>query len=221
MRRVFCFILLALWPNIAFSYDVMVIDDKMGDRPSLFQAIDFPTSHFKWREDLVSTFSPQGKGSSFSAPEQVSSFGLKNMAENVRLRTEQTLNSLGAKREGENIIVTLSGDVLFDFDKTDIRADARPILAQLSTVLQAMDQASLTIIGHTDAKGSDAYNQNLSEKRAEAAKNWLVNSGTHLPISTRGEGKRMPIAANENKDGSDNPTGRQKNRRVEFVIHDE
>jgi OmpA-OmpF porin, OOP family len=76
-----------------------------------------------------------------------------------------------------------------------------------------------TLEGHTDAKGTDAYNQTLSEKRAQTVKDWLVAHGA-LPATTpiQGWGKRKPIAPNTKPDGSDDPAGRQKNRRVEVVV---
>ncbi len=76
------------------------------------------------------------------------------------------------------------------------------------------------IADHTDSKGSDAYNQRLSEKRAESVKKWLSeNAGISADtIKTVGYGETRPMAPNANSDGSDNPEGRQKNRRVEIVI---
>ena len=76
-----------------------------------------------------------------------------------------------------------------------------------------------TIEGHTDSIGSANYNQQLSERRASAVKDWLV-SHSDLPDSTpiKGYGKTRPVAPNTNPDGSDDPTGRQKNRRVEVVV---
>ncbi len=76
------------------------------------------------------------------------------------------------------------------------------------------------ISGHTDSKGSEEYNQKLSEKRAESVKKWLIENAGVNPkiIEISGYGESRPVAPNTNPDGSDNPEGRQKNRRVEIVI---
>jgi photosystem I P700 chlorophyll a apoprotein A2 len=76
-----------------------------------------------------------------------------------------------------------------------------------------------TVEGHTDAKGPDDYNQTLSEKRARTVKDWLVARGA-MPADARiqGWGERHPVAPNARPDGSDDPQGRQKNRRVAVVL---
>ncbi|MBD2183248.1 OmpA family protein [Planktothrix sp. FACHB-1355] len=76
------------------------------------------------------------------------------------------------------------------------------------------------IYGHTDSKGDDAYNEKLSQLRAAAVKYYLINVFKVQPnrLQTKGFGKIKPIAPNNNPDGSDNPTGREKNRRVEVLI---
>jgi outer membrane protein OmpA-like peptidoglycan-associated protein len=74
--------------------------------------------------------------------------------------------------------------------------------------------------GHTDAKGSDEYNQALSERRAASVRTWFVQAAK-LPaksVTAVGFGERQPVADNEKPDGSDDPEGRQKNRRVEVVV---
>ena len=90
----------------------------------------------------------------------------------------------------------------------------------MATLLKAYPAAEVAIDGHTDGKGGDAYNQTLSEKRAAAVAQWLAaHAGTDkAKVHTRGWGKTKPVAANTNADGSDNPEGRAKNRRVEITI---
>lgn len=118
------------------------------------------------------------------------------------------------------IRIELSGDVLFDFDKADIRAEAEPVLISVADVLKQHPDAAVTIGGYTDAKGSDSYNLKLSERRAASVKDWLVaNAGIRGGnLSTTGYGEANPVAPNTNLDGSDNPEGRQKNRRVEIAV---
>lgn len=113
----------------------------------------------------------------------------------------------------------VGSDFLFDFDRADLRPDATPALAELQERIASAGKKS-TIEGHTDAVGSDDYNQKLSERRAAAVRNALVGRGSAPDtLATLGYGESKPVAPNQNADGSDNPQGRQKNRRVEIVIN--
>ncbi|MBV8913376.1 MAG: OmpA family protein [Acetobacteraceae bacterium] len=120
----------------------------------------------------------------------------------------------------ETVEVDLPADVLFDFDKADIRADARPVLHEVADLIRARARGGVTIQGHTDGIGTEAYNQRLSERRANAVKSWLVtNEG--LPaarLTAIGFGARQPVAPNRHPDGSDDPAARQRNRRVTLII---
>jgi outer membrane protein OmpA-like peptidoglycan-associated protein len=113
----------------------------------------------------------------------------------------------------------VGADALFEFDKAALNPDAEETLSALVPLLSKAGKHPALIEGHTDAKGSDSYNQTLSEKRAQAVKDWLVARGA-LAASTpiQGWGKRRPVAPNAKPDGSDDPEGRQKNRRVEVVL---
>lgn len=114
---------------------------------------------------------------------------------------------------------SVGADALFEFDKATLTPDAEETLNALVPLLAKAGKHPATIEGHTDAKGTDAYNQTLSEKRAQTVKDWLVAHGA-LPATTpiQGWGKRKPVAPNTKPDGSDDPAGRQKNRRVEVVV---
>jgi len=130
------------------------------------------------------------------------------------------LRDLNAEVRGKETRIALSADVLFDFDKAELRAEARPALEKLVTVLKSYPSAKTraTIEGHTDSKGDEKYNQKLSERRAESVRRWLVENGAAMAMSTKGLGKTKPIAPNTKPDGRDDPEGRQKNRRVEIVV---
>jgi outer membrane protein OmpA-like peptidoglycan-associated protein len=132
----------------------------------------------------------------------------------------QVIKDLGADDTPKAVKVNLAADLLFDFDKADINPGAEPQLAKVVTLLKAYSTADVVIDGHTDGKGGDAYNQMLSEKRAAAVAQWLAaHAGIDsAKLRTRGWGKTKPVAANTNSDGSDNPEGRAKNRRVEITI---
>jgi outer membrane protein OmpA-like peptidoglycan-associated protein len=118
------------------------------------------------------------------------------------------------------IRIELSADVLFDFDKADIKTDAEPSLRKVATVIRSYPKAGVTIEGHTDAKGSDAYNAALSERRAASVRQWLESRGGvgGVTFAVRGIGAKRPVAPNTRPDGSDDPEGRRKNRRVEIVV---
>jgi outer membrane protein OmpA-like peptidoglycan-associated protein len=133
---------------------------------------------------------------------------------------EAALKDLGAKVSATEIRIDLSADVLFDFDKAEIKKEAEAELQKLATVIKSHPDAQVTIEGHTDGKGTDAYNNSLSEKRAVAVKTWLTTNvqANAAKISTRGLGKTKPVAHDTKPDGSDDPEGRAKNRRVEIVV---
>lgn len=127
----------------------------------------------------------------------------------------KAMQDLGARETELEVRIELPADVLFDFDRADIRADAAAALAHLATVIRAHPSSTTDLIGHTDSRGDDAYNRGLSQRRAEAVKNWLM-AREGLPAAgfrTSGLGESQPIASNDTDDG------RQRNRRVEAVIH--
>jgi outer membrane protein OmpA-like peptidoglycan-associated protein len=128
------------------------------------------------------------------------------------------LKDLGATVKGREIKINLAADVLFDFDKATLRPEAGPSLDKVVAVLQSYPSSSVLIEGHTDGKGSDQYNQRLSERRADAVRYWLVEHGVTTPMTTRGWGRSRPIAPNTKPNGADDPEGRQKNRRVEITV---
>ncbi|MCT7983901.1 OmpA family protein [Laspinema sp. A4] len=136
---------------------------------------------------------------------------------------EQTLTELNAETTIEGIKFNLSDNILFEFDKYHVRAAAKPTLEKVNQVLTHFKDAQVLIHGHTDSKGTDEYNIELSQKRAASVKYYFVNNFQAEPtrIQTKGLGKSQPIAPNTNPDGSDNPQGREKNRRVEFTIQTE
>ena len=130
-----------------------------------------------------------------------------------------TAKGIDVKESETDIKINLLGDVLFDFDKATIRAEAEPTLAQIAKFIQSRGKAKVLIEGHTDAKGSGSYNAKLSDRRAAAVKNWFGKHGLDPRIiETRGWGAAKPVAPNKKPDGSDDPDGRQKNRRVEITI---
>ncbi len=113
----------------------------------------------------------------------------------------------------------VAAEALFDFDQATLRPDAEETLVVLAPKIKAAGVHPVTIDGHTDAKGSDSYNQTLSEQRAAAVKAWLLAHDVVTAAAvSKGYGETRPVAANAQPDGSDDAAGRQRNRRVEVVI---
>lgn len=117
------------------------------------------------------------------------------------------------ERVGEGIVVEFSSNILFAFDKSELSAEAKNNLDRLVTVLEAYPDTDIELQGHTDNKGSKAYNQTLSENRASAVSGYLAQKGIGSERMTiKGFGLTMPKYDNATEEG------RAQNRRVEFLI---
>jgi len=117
------------------------------------------------------------------------------------------------ERVGEGIVVEFASNVLFGFDRSDLSADAKTNLDKLVVVLNEYVDTNIEIQGHTDDKGTETYNQTLSEKRAKTVSDYLVNKAiTSSRITVKGFGETVPKYDNSTEDG------RAQNRRVEFLI---
>lgn len=138
----------------------------------------------------------------------------------IALGIDATLKDLGAKVTDREIHVDLAADVLFDFDKFTLRPEANETLRKVGQVVASYPDAPLVIEGYTDGKGTHDYNIKLSQNRAAAVKKWLVDKAgiKASRIATKGLGEANPVAPNRKPDGSDDPEGRQKNRRVELTL---
>lgn len=148
-----------------------------------------------------------------------SSFGASNAASSSFQATEKLKSDLRAVETDRGTVVSLSGDVTFDFDKATIREAAKPTLDRLAQLIAEGSSGPIVIEGHTDAKGEDGYNKRLSQARAAAVKEYLVQKGVEpARLSTIGLGELRPVAPNANSDGSDDEEGRQQNRRVEVIL---
>ena len=126
---------------------------------------------------------------------------------------EKTVPDAKVERVGEGIIVEFNSKVLFGFDKSLISYDAKENLDKLYTVLQSYPDTDIELQGHTDSKGSESYNQTLSEKRASTVSGYLNSKGISASrLTIKGYGETAPKYENETADG------RSENRRVEFLI---
>jgi len=132
-------------------------------------------------------------------------------------RTADALAALAqlaaVKEEERGLVVTLSGGVLFRSAESTLLSSAQVKLDQVANALLAVRARNLIVEGHTDSQGSESYNQGLSQRRADAVRDYLVQRGYPADrIQARGKGKGSPIADNAS------PEGRANNRRVEIII---
>ena len=116
-------------------------------------------------------------------------------------------------REGEGLVVTFESGLLFDFDSDQLRDASKANLTNLANSLSEFGDSKLLLVGHTDDKGTETYNEDLSRRRANAVANYLISRGVPSSrVATSGRGESEPIAPN------DTDANRQKNRRVEVAI---
>src|SRR5437588_5221429 len=134
----------------------------------------------------------------------------------MRARLLQQLNAILVTRDTARGLVATMPDVLFETNSFVLRPTARERLAKVAGILLAYPDLRLEVDGHTDSVGSDAYNQQLSEKRAASVRDYLAQQGIPIAsVSVLGFGKGQPVASNATA------AGRQQNRRVELVVSGE
>lgn len=129
----------------------------------------------------------------------------------LRARLEGT--GVRVQRQGDNLKLIMPGNITFATDSANINGNFYPILDSVGIILKEFNDTSINISGYTDSTGSDMYNQQLSEQRANSVASYIVRTGVaHGRIQARGFGERYPIASN------DSEMGRAQNRRVEISI---
>jgi len=127
---------------------------------------------------------------------------------------DEELENADVERVGEGIKVTFDTGILFAFDSAEIKGQAEENLTEFAGSMEDFEGTNILIVGHTDAKGSEAYNQTLSKERAQSAGTFLMRQGISADrIQTIGKGETEPVASNETAEG------RQQNRRVEVAIY--
>ena len=140
----------------------------------------------------------------------------RQQANALRAQLLEQFNRILETRDTPRGLVVNMGDVLFDFGKYDLRAEAREKLARLSGIVLGHPGLNLAVEGYTDTVGTDEINMTLSQKRAETVRSYLLEQGlADANITAQGFGKSSPVADNST------PAGRQKNRRVEIVVSGE
>ncbi len=127
---------------------------------------------------------------------------------------QTTVAGATVTRVGEGLVVTFDSGLLFDFDSDQLRAESKKNLDNLASSLSNFGDSKLLLVGHTDAQGSDAYNQDLSRRRALSVASYLESHGvSSARVQVNGRGETEPIASN------DTELGRAQNRRVEVAIY--
>jgi len=146
---------------------------------------------------------------------QAEADAIRKKAEAEVNRLQQALGQIAeTRRTALGLVMNLGGDHLkFEFDKADLRPEDKELLARIAGILMTAHDYTISVNGHTDDVGSDAYNQKLSERRAQSVRNYLVQAGLSPEIlSVEGHGKSLPLV----KGTSD--AARAKNRRVELGL---
>lgn len=130
-------------------------------------------------------------------------------------RLRETMSAVTEVKDSARGLIINLPDILFEFDKAALKSDAKIVLAKLSGVLLVVPEYQLEISGHTDSIGSEEYNLELSRRRAESVRNFLVSQGVPLELTdVVAMGESSPVASN------DTEQGRQQNRRVEILVED-
>jgi outer membrane protein OmpA-like peptidoglycan-associated protein len=155
----------------------------------------------------------QAQAQAAAAAAQQAASQAEQQREAMRARLLAQLNQVLQTRDTARGLIVSMPDVLFDFNQHTLKSEARERLAKISGIVLAYPDLKLEIDGYTDSVGSDEYNQTLSDKRAEAVRDYLVSSGVSMNnVVARGMGKADPVADNSTA------AGRQLNRRVEMTV---
>lgn len=129
------------------------------------------------------------------------------------LRRQMAGTGVEVERQGNNIMLNMPSGITFDFDRYDLKSEFRPVLDNLASTLNEYNQTRIEVTGHTDSKGTDAYNQTLSQNRANAVAGYLGGRGVASSrMVVTGAGESRPVASN------DTDSGRAENRRVEITL---
>jgi outer membrane protein OmpA-like peptidoglycan-associated protein len=134
-------------------------------------------------------------------------------AQERKLREQTAGTGVDVIRDGDNLLLRMPSGITFSYDSAAVQPQFQPTLNQVASILGEYPKTYIDIYGHTDSDGSDAYNQGLSERRAQSVQAYLVAHGVQAArMATRGFGETQPIASN------DTVEGKAQNRRVEIKI---
>lgn len=134
-------------------------------------------------------------------------------AQERKLRQETAGSGVEVVRDGDNLLLRMPSGITFAYNDSTVQPQFQPVLNDVSKVLAEYPKTYIDVMGHTDSDGSEAYNQTLSEQRAQSVSNYLSGHGVQSArLATRGYGEMQPIASNET------PEGKAQNRRVEIKL---
>jgi len=204
MRKLFLISLFFLMPSLTYALDVA---DPF--EPSIEQKAML----------ALQPLGPSKGALTLADPEIYQILGVSmGLVANVK-DLNAAIKDLNADVRKNEIVIDLSSDILFEFDSAEIKDSAKSELKKVIVIITKKG-TKVVILGHTDSKGSDEYNMDLSLKRANSVKDWLSKNGkiNDSIFVTKGLGETQPVSPNENPDGSDNPEGRAKNRRVNIIV---
>ncbi|MBI3518373.1 MAG: OmpA family protein [Bacteroidetes bacterium] len=193
--------------------DIYLIDKKYDEPILVKSVVTDKQGNYKTSIEAGQEYKIVAKKTGYLNTSTGSVINTKNEIQDKTIET----NFLLAK--SSNKAITLE-NINYEFDRSDLSKSSTVALdTTLLKILQLNPDIIIEISSHTDNKGSDEYNLKLSQKRAESVVNYLVSKGIKSErLKAKGYGETMPVAPNKNKDGSDNPEGRAKNRRTEFKI---
>ena len=161
----------------------------------------------------------ENQDSALDSEEQVILQQRQEIARNRELIEDLKRRKLDARETKRGVVVNLP-DVLFEYNKASLTRDAQGKVGDIAEILeQRAPNRRVSVEGHADAIGGQAYNLRLSQNRAESVAQELADNGVrNNRLQTKGFGEKYPVAPNTRANGADNPSGRAKNRRVEVVI---
>ncbi len=134
-------------------------------------------------------------------------------AQERKLREQTAGTGVDVIRDGDNLLLRMPSGITFAYNRADVQPQFQPTLNEVASVLAQYPKTYIDVLGHTDSDGSDAYNQTLSERRAQSVADYLVSKGVQSArLATRGYGESQPIASNATEEG------KAANRRVEIKI---
>lgn len=134
-------------------------------------------------------------------------------AQERKLREQTAGSGVDVIRDGDNLVLRMPSGITFAYDRSDVQPQFQPTLNEVASVLAQYPKTYIDVYGHTDSDGADAYNQSLSERRAQSVANYLVGHGVQSArMATRGFGETQPIASNMTEEG------KAANRRVEIKV---
>ena len=195
------------------AMDVAPTGERGGDR-SHFEVVPGPGG-----ATTVASHSRQGEAHASPRSNSVVREAGGDPQSLVEVEVGEVIESFAGEVIAEGTLLTLDEPILFEYDSAELRRSAAAALQEIAAVLAHYEDAPVQVIGHTDGRGSDAYNAELSQDRADAVVEALVGYGIDAGrLSAEGRGSDDPVAEEETSDGSDDPEGRAANRRVELLI---